>query len=285
MAAYTSTFRSPFTVPYIEGPCKPVQHPTFNATVNDDVLLTESQLDELFGEGFVQAGRQPIAPDSNAPDTPPFDPSIVDHLFSGDDNFQSFQFGQSGEIDQFDAINGAVGLDDSIMASLLAENLQTSHLQTPPPSPPLSTHPSGSIISSSVHTQNVQSSIGAQQPAALLPQLTPTFVHCFPPEPIRNNGPSHPSRKPEDLTFVFYDPKDPNKHEPCEKILRSPDELSQQRVDAAALREVGGAFKESTVLPEVDQFGAYGVVLIHNGCLCVFASLCLRVSVLSIFAD
>ncbi|KAJ5567305.1 hypothetical protein N7535_006611 [Penicillium sp. DV-2018c] len=186
----------------------PGQHPAFPATGDHAVSLAESLRRDLFDEEFeefVRSGRQPMMPDLNTADSTYLDPGIVDQLLS-DDNLQ---FGGFGEV-------GGVDFIDSVIASAVGDSLPTSHLPTSPPSlvasstPTPTTHASDFTVSPPVHTQHVRSG-------------------------------STPVGKVRNYTFIHYDPLDPNKHEPCEKVSRDPDDLVQQRVDAAALKKVGGA--------------------------------------------
>jgi hypothetical protein len=146
-----------------------------------------------------------MTPESNAYESPRFDPGIIDHMqcFVGNDDLQSFQFGESGEIGELNGVNGAVGLQDSILAAVVGENLQASLSPIPPQSqtpPSLITSPdlSDFIITPPVHTQNVHNGIGTHQPAALLLPLSPSpdEIHkdglSFPSLQIQNNVPYRP---------------------------------------------------------------------------------------------
>ncbi|KAJ5545007.1 hypothetical protein N7535_006604 [Penicillium sp. DV-2018c] len=184
------------------------QHPAFPATGDHAVSLAESLRPDLFDEEFeefVRSGMQPTMPDWNAADTTYLDPSIVDQLLS-DDNLQFGGFGEIGGVDEI----------DSIIASAVGDSLPTSHSPISPPSlvasttPTPTTHASDFAVPPPVHAQHVRSG-------------------------------STPAGKVQKYTFIHYDPQDPNKHEPCERVPRDQEELVQQRVDAAALKKVGGA--------------------------------------------
>ncbi|KAJ5567314.1 hypothetical protein N7535_006620 [Penicillium sp. DV-2018c] len=186
------------------------QHPAFPATGDHAVSLAESLRPDLFDEKFeefVRSGRQPMMPDSDAADTTYLDPGIVDQLLS-DDNLRLGGFGEIGGVDEI----------DSVIASAVGDSLPTSHFPTSPPS----------LVASSLLTPTTDASDFTVSP----------LVHT---QHVPSGSGSTPAGKVRNYTFIHYDPHDPNKHEPCEKVSRDPDDLVQQRVDAAALKKVGGA--------------------------------------------
>ncbi|KAJ5544999.1 hypothetical protein N7535_006612 [Penicillium sp. DV-2018c] len=203
MASYMWSYPSTFSVPETEGPCMPGQHPAFPATGDHAVSLAESLRPDLFDEESEEFVRSGRQP--TMPDSNAADSTYLDpgivDQLLSDDDLQFGGFGETGGVDEIDSL------------------VTPCQLLTSRPSPPSlvafsllapTTDASDFTVSPPVHTQHVRSG-------------------------------STPAGKVRNYTFIHYDPHDPNKHEPCEKVSRDPDELVQQRVDAAALKKVGGA--------------------------------------------